>query len=377
MERKSILLVDDRPDNLKLLTGVLQAQGYAVRPVTSGRLALTTCRVEKPDLILLDIKMPDMDGYEVCERLKEDAELKDIPVIFLTALMDTTDKMKAFELGGVDYITKPFQSGEVEARVRTHLTISDQRKKLQESYDKLRETEGLRDNLVHMIVHDIRNALSTVMGSFELLDLLLKEETGLEKGHRYIRTARQSVDKVVEMANSLLDISRMEAGELKVNVKACKVNDVIADVIDRVGSSENNKIISFEAPDDPVCAMCDSDMVSRIMLNLLHNALKFTSENGRIVAGIQEIDGMVRVFVRDNGPGIPSEFHSRIFEKFGRVELHGKRQQSSTGLGLAFCKLAAEAQGGTIGLKSEIGKGSEFWFTVPRGLPCDSLDLTG
>ena len=151
----SIMVVDDTPANLRLLTGMLKERGYKVRPVSSGKFALQTAKHDPPDLILLDIIMPEMNGYEVCECLKADEQLSGIPVIFISALNETMDKVKAFKVGGVDYVTKPFQFEEVQARVATHLELRRQKRLVQESNEQLRKLEELRDNLVHMVVHDM------------------------------------------------------------------------------------------------------------------------------------------------------------------------------------------------------------------------------
>src|SRR5215207_6121909 len=165
----SVLVVDDTPDNLRLLTGVLEQMGHEVRPVRSGSQALSAARHARPDLVLLDVNMPEMDGYEVCGRLKAAPQLKDIPVIFLTALSDIADKVKAFEVGGVDYITKPFHIEEVQARVRTHLALRSAALELSRSYAKLQKLEQLREDLVDMMVHDMRSPLAVLTGHLEFL----------------------------------------------------------------------------------------------------------------------------------------------------------------------------------------------------------------
>src|SRR5262245_40559360 len=158
----SVLIVDDTVESLRLLSDLLDEQGYEVRPVTNGRQALQAIEQDAPDLILLDINMPEMDGYETCARLRLNERCRDLPVIFLTALADTADKVRAFNVGGVDYITKPFQIDEVLARVRTHIDLKRARSALARSYERLRELEKLRDDLVQMIVHDMASPLLAV-----------------------------------------------------------------------------------------------------------------------------------------------------------------------------------------------------------------------
>ena len=170
-ETPSILIVDDMPANLQLLTAMLKERGFKARIARSGRLALQAARNDPPDLILLDVSMPEMNGYEVCERLKADEKLVEIPVIFISALSETIDKVKAFGVGGVDYLTKPLQLDEVLARVEAHIELRRQRLELQQSYAMVRKLEDLRDSLVHMIVHDMRNLLLAISGYLELIGL--------------------------------------------------------------------------------------------------------------------------------------------------------------------------------------------------------------
>jgi two-component system sensor histidine kinase/response regulator len=169
--RGSILVVDDTPANLRLLTGMLKEQGYRVRPAPNGRLALQAVRAEAPDLILLDINMPEMNGYETCEALKADEAYADIPVIFISALTETSDKIQAFQTGGVDYVTKPFQFEEVQARVEAHLTLFRLKRELEEKYRQLKELEQLRDSLTHMIVHDLRSPLTGTLTTLQLIKM--------------------------------------------------------------------------------------------------------------------------------------------------------------------------------------------------------------
>jgi CheY-like chemotaxis protein len=205
----NILVVDDTPVNLQLLTEMLKELGYKVRSVSSGKFALQTAKHNPPDLILLDVVMPEMNGYEVCEHLKADEQLAEIPVIFLSALNETMDKVKAFEVGGVDYVTKPFQLREVQARVATHLELHQKRRLLQESYEQLRGLEELRDNLVHMVVYDMRTPLTSIKDFLQMLDTA-EGETMSEDARGYVHSATEATDNLIELADSLLDVSTMK-----------------------------------------------------------------------------------------------------------------------------------------------------------------------
>ena len=361
----NVIIVDDTPANLQLLTGMLKERGYKVRPVPSGKLALQAAKNDPPDLILLDIMMPEMDGYEVCERLKADEKLREISVIFISALNETMDKVRAFGVGGVDYVTKPFQFEEVDARVSTHLELQRQRRKLKENYEQLRRLEGLRDSLVHMIVHDLRNPLTGISGFLDLA-LALERETLTEDGLEYLQTAKRSTKAVIDMVSAVLDVSKMEAGEMKLHLAECDLVRIAADLMSDMQSLKEAREMILDAPPAPVTVVADKDLILRVIQNLLGNALKFTPSDGWIRLGIEPDENHVCVRVWDNGPGIPVEYRERIFEKFGQVEARANRQKHSTGLGLTFCKLAVEAHGGSIGVESEVGKGSKFWFVLPK-----------
>ena len=358
----AIMVVDDTVANLKLLDGLLRERGYQVVAFPRGDLALKGASKKPPDLILLDINMPEMDGYEVCERLKADEALKDIPVIFISALTETMDKVKAFSVGGVDYVTKPFQFEEVEARVHTHLELQRQKRAVRESYERLRELEHLRDSLVHMIVHDMRSPLTGIQGFLQLLEL----QTLPDKATGYVQQAAGSTSALIEMVSSLLDVSKMESGQMKLNLVECDLVAVAREVLTKLDSMKGNRALLLETPTSVVTVIADPELLSRIIQNLLGNALKFTPDDGEIHIGIALDEERVRVSVRDTGPCIPPEYHEKIFEKFGQVELRENKQKYSTGLGLTFCKMAVEAHGGKIGVDSQVGEGSTFWFELPK-----------
>ncbi|HCC49099.1 MAG TPA: hybrid sensor histidine kinase/response regulator [Elusimicrobia bacterium] len=364
----SVLMVDDIPENLKMLSEMLKGRGYKVRAAVSGKLALQAARNDPPDLILLDINMPEMNGYEVCEKLKSDAKLKEIPVIFLTALTETIDKVKAFGTGGVDYITKPFQFEEVEARIETHLELRRQKQALQEAYDKLRGLEKLRDSLVQMVIHDLRSPLT---GAFAYLKLVRdnKDKTLSAVHAGYVGEAMKAVMQMIQMACDVLDTSKMEAKQLQLKAADSDLSCILEDGISGLKPLLAKREIRFTAPESPVMVRLDREIILRVVQNLLSNALKFTGEGGLIRLGIETGGDRVRVSVKDNGAGIQPEYRQKLFEKSAQGELRTAGQRYSPGLGLTFCKLAVEAHGGSIGVESEEGKGSSFWFELPVNGP--------
>ena len=345
----TILIVDDSPANVLLLVRMLTERGYTARTALSGTLALQAVRTELPDLILLDITMPEMTGYEVCERLKADTALKDIPVIFISALNETIDKVKAFHVGGADYVTKPFQLEEVYARIQTHL--------------QLRRLERLRDDLTHMVVHDLRNPLAVIWNFLDILEFHEAHKLSAST-QTLVTVARRSAEDLLNMIGSILDVSKMGAGEMKLHREPCDLDALTRAVLATTQPLPGNRTVTLDAPESSLTVPADVGLIRRVLQNLLSNALKVTPAGGDVRIVITPSRSEVRVAVTDTGPGISPEYHQRIFEKFGQVE--DRTNRLGTGLGLAFCKLAIEAHGGRIGVESEVGKGSTFWLALSR-----------
>lgn len=363
MKKITIMVVDDTPANLRLLSNMLSKEGYRVLTFPRGLMALNAVAKAPPDLILLDIRMPDMDGFEVCNRLKADQCSRDIPVIFISALNETADKINAFAAGGVDYVTKPFQFEEVHARVKAHLEISRQRQEIQEAYDRLTELEKLRDSLVHMIVHDMRSPLMSIIGYLDVATMDPMTETQSE----CINEALLASTKIKNMAVNLLDVSKMESGKMVIKHSEFDMVILAKDIIKGIKTLRENRTITLLSKDATCSVSADSGLIQRVIQNFMDNALKFSDKNsGTIILGVENLgDGSVRLSVSDNGAGIPLEYQGRVFDKFFQVTGGSKVAVHSSGLGMTFCKLAVEAHGGTIGLESEVDKGTTFWFTLP------------
>ena len=359
-----VVLIDDTPANLRLLSGILANSGYRVRPLPGARLGLQSVMSEPPDLVLLDIDMPDMNGFEVCRRIKADPKLTHIPVIFISALDDPKHKIEAFLAGGVDYVTKPFRAEEVKARVRAHVELAQARRDLEESYVRLRELEQMRDTLAHMIVHDLRTPLNGLALTLELLD---REPALAAELKPDVETARRCVVMLTQLVTAVLDVGRMESESMPTELVDCGPADLVRAASGHLGVIAKDPRLSILGLSERTIR-CDVGLGSRVVANLVINALSFVrSTGGRVELGAEDRNGGVRFFVRDNGPGIPLSAQQRIFEKFAQANSGAPREaRHSTGLGLTFCKMAVEAQGGQIGVESEPGKGSTFWFELPQ-----------
>ena len=363
----SILLVDDTVENLRVLSGMLSLHGFDVRPVTSGREALDVVAHEPPDLVLLDVMMPEMNGFEVCAKLRGNPESHDIPIIFLTALSDVGDKVKGFAAGGTDYITKPFQLEEVLARVDNQLALRQARRQVSDSLERLRELERQRDDLVHMVVHDMRSPLMVLIMRLEQL-----KSTVAAGPDKPLDAALRSAVALNRMADTLLDVSRLEEGKMPVHRAPCELSAVAAEVRAAFLSRDPGRVIDMDCP-APVTATCDRELIKRVLENLVSNGVKHTPSGGRLRIEVQGRPEGARLAVHDEGEGVPLEARQRIFEKFGTLAARKDRSYHSAGLGLAFCKLAVQAHGGTIGVDSATPQGSVFWVELPAKSPAALL----
>jgi signal transduction histidine kinase len=372
--RADVMVVDDTPANLAILEQMLSGEGYGVRPFLRGSQALAAAAAEPPDIILLDVNMPEMDGYEVCARLKADPRLADIPVLFVSALGEVWDKVRAFEAGGVDYVTKPFAFDELRARVAVQVQLRQAQRQLIErhgqlaaSYEQLERLEAMRDGLVHMIVHDLRSPLTGLQSFCDLLTHGLAGTT--PELHEYAQLAAEATARMLKLVNSLLDVHRLEAGELRPELAPCDLRELGEQVLRDAELAREQRRFELSAPPEPLLALVDAGLLRRVLGNLVDNAIKFTDAgDGLVRLTLARTDGGVRLEVSDNGSGIPPEYQERVFDKFGQVGTQAAETapRPSTGLGLAFCKLAVEAHGGRIGVTSDLCAGTTFWLVLPQ-----------
>ncbi|MEI6061613.1 MAG: response regulator [Bacteroidota bacterium] len=361
-----ILIVDDVSANLKILGEILKREGYKVRPVPDGILALQVAAKEKPDLILLDIMMPGMDGFEVCRRLKENTSLNDIPVIFISALNDTRDIVKALSSGGVDFITKPFKAEEVTARVNTHLKLHLQSKKLLEQSKELKHLNQTKDKFFSIIAHDLRGPLGGFMGLTELMADDSQLFTAAEQ-KEMTNDLSKAARNIFNLLENLLEWAQMQQGHTAFMPRQINLSELVFECIKMLSESIRKKSIrlSVEVPANQE-VFADINMLQSVIRNLVSNAIKFTPQGGRvsILAGLAENNTSV-IAVKDSGIGMSITLLASLFQININSSRPGTEGEPSSGLGLLLCKEFIEKHGGELWVESEEGKGSDFFFTIP------------
>ena len=426
-ENASIMVVDDQPANLKLLEDMLKVRGYKVRSFPRGRLALAAAVQNPPDLFLLDINMPEMNGYELCECLKSNPALSTAPVIFLSALSATEDKVKAFQAGGADYITKPFQLEEVQARVLTHLKLHQLQQALRLQNDLLEEavnhrTKELRDAIKQLesnhdqalraldaeteaakklqemnarllaantkanemaaeaatanaaksdflanMSHEIRTPLNGIIGMTNLaLDTKLTAEQS-----DYLETVKFSADALLNVISDILDFSKIEAGKIELEEIIFSLTDCVAGVLKTIRFRANEKgleLVCDIGTEVPQAVKGDPGRLRQVLLNLVGNAIKFTDQGAvglKVVADVvEEKAADLHFIVSDSGVGIAPEKINMIFESFSQADASTTRHYGGTGLGLTISRCLVQMMGGRLWVESELGVGSRFHFTV-------------
>ena len=370
-----ILIVDDTKANLDLLCELLEAQGYSIAMAPNGDTALRIADRFKPDLILLDVMMPGIDGFEVCRRLKANPQTARIPVIFITAQNETESVVTGFEVGGVDYIAKPFHQEEVRVRVRTHLSNDHLARELSQKNDELthanrqiRESAERKSAFLASMSHEIRTPITIIKGYVDNMLAGIGGELS-DRHQQNLTRVTQSTDHLMDLVNDILDLSKIEAGRMDMETEPFEVKDLVADCcVEARRLVQSGVELTWTIADDIGQGRTDRGRARQILTNLLSNAAKFT-EAGEITVHAHREDARKGdptfvISVSDTGIGIPQDHLEAIFDEFRQVK-GSDRQHKGTGLGLAITKKLTKLLGGTIEVASELGKGSTFTVTIP------------
>ncbi|HEY4733889.1 MAG: ATP-binding protein [Gemmatimonadaceae bacterium] len=369
-----ILVADDIPANVELLLDQLGSLGYDTITASDGPSAVAVAFDAHPDLCILDVAMPAGDlgvddrstGFEVCRRIKRDPRTARIPVIFVTALNDTSDRVRGIEAGGDDFLTKPHNRLVLGARVRSLLKLKAATDALEDSLRKLRELEKVRDDLMKMIVHDLKTPLTSVLATLEMLsDGDFGEVTIPQKAA--IGDAETKSEDLLALIDDILEVARIEEANISLSLTPIAPAALLAELVHEWGHrfQQEQSTAAISVSDDAPVFTADRNLIKRVFSNLIQNAVTHSSHPIHLELGARRAGQGVLFTVSDNGPGIPSEYHEIIFRKFGQVEMPRTPRTRSSGLGLTFCKLVVERHGGRIWVKSTEGKGSSFYIELP------------
>lgn len=366
-----ILIVDDTPANLDILRVTLNRKGHEISIAPNGEIALELVNQFYPDLILLDIMMPGIDGYETCKRIKANPLTSHIPVIFISAKYDPEDIMKGFHVGGVDYITKPFNSNEVEVRVKTQLSIQSLIKQkealvqtLEEKNRKLKTLNEDKNYFLGMASHDLRGPLSTIKGFSEIL-LTTDKPLNASDTQEIINTIKNVSQNMLGLVNDLLDYSVIESGKLELKKKFESINKVLLERVRVNQIIADRKNIKLDINIEEISNFpFDANRVIQIIDNIIGNAIKFSPKSTTIWITSKMADNKCKISIKDEGPGISEEDQKLLFKGFQKLSARPTGGEKSTGLGLAIVKRMIKAHNGTLEVRSTLGKGSEFTFTL-------------
>jgi two-component system sensor histidine kinase/response regulator len=357
----NILIVDDNPENLKVVSGFLKEAGYKIALALNGLNALEILHDNKIDLILLDVMMPEIDGFEVCQMIKQQKDLHDIPVIFLTALTDTESLLKGFHVGGVDYVAKPFIREELLIRVKNHLDLSFARKKLV-------DTIKTRDKLYSIIAHDIRAPFSNISILISALsEGIIKADS--DKFKEILTNLDKSAHETATLLTNLLDWTKLQVGTLALKPQTLNINPVINDCINlHEGNAHHKNItIEFHSATDRLEAFFDEVTMHTVFRNIISNAIKFTPQNGIISIDAKRTDNhYVTVIFHDNGAGIPKEILNKIMVDNETYTSRGTNNEKGSGLGIHLIRDLLEQNKSSFSIESEEHKGTTVTIKIPR-----------
>ena len=361
-----ILIVDDVMSNVLLLKVLLTNEKFAIATASNGRQALEQVEKENPDLVLLDVMMPDMSGFEVAQHLKSNPNTADIPIIFLTALNSTADIVKGFQVGANDFISKPFNKEELIIRVTHQISLVAAKRLILSKTEELQRTIAGRDKLYSVIAHDLRSPMGSIKMVLNMLILNLPSEKIGAEMYELLTMANQTTEDVFSLLDNLLKWTKSQIGKLNVvyqDVDRVEVTDGVIEIFSMVASLK--KIRIHEMKPEKMMVNADIDMLKTVVRNLLSNAIKFSKENSEVLVKMEEVDGMAVVSVQDYGCGISEEGQKKLLHTDTHFSTFGTNNEEGSGLGLLLCKDFVVKNGGKLWFTSKEGEGSIFSFSIP------------
>lgn len=362
-----VLIVDDVISNVLLLKVLLTNEKFNIVTAGNGTQALEQVKKEKPDLVLLDVMMPDISGFEVAQQMKADPEMSEIPIIFLTALNSTADIVKGFQVGGNDFISKPFNKEELIIRVTHQISLVAAKRIIVAQTEELRRTIMGRDKLYSVIAHDLRSPMGSIKMVLNMLILNLPRETIGEEMYELLTMANQTTEDVFSLLDNLLKWTKSQIGKLKVvyqDINLVEVVEGVSEIFMMVASLKSIKIVQ-DVPVEHVAVRADIDMIKTVIRNLISNALKFSNEGSDVVVSLVAEGDMAIVSVKDSGCGIDEDNQKKLLHTDTHYSTFGTNNEEGSGLGLLLCQDFVIKNGGKLWFTSKKGEGSTFSFSVP------------
>ena len=358
-----ILIVDDVVSNVLLLKILLTNEKFQVCTANCGNMCIEQARSEKPDLILLDVMMPDISGFDTAVILKKDPELKDIPIIFLTALNSPADLVKGFQVGANDFLSKPFNKEELVVRVMHQISLVAAKRIIEKQNRELLATINNRDKMYSVIAHDLRSPMASIRMVLNLVAATVSPDIVGEEIYGLLDKANKESEDVHDLLDNLLKWTKSQTGRLNVVLQDLDLNDIIPGVVDIFELIASNKKIKLSYTGTSTIVRADNDMLKTVVRNFLSNAIKFSPENSTIEIIVSSDADFAKVSVRDHGVGIAADRIDSIFHK-GETT-YGTGGEEGSGLGLQLCQDFARKNGGDVMVESVEGEGSTFSVMVP------------
>ena len=362
-----LLVVDDVQTNVLLLKALLSKDGYGILVANNGQEALEVIRNENPDLILLDVMMPGMDGFEVAERLKSEEYRCEIPIIFLTALDDTQSIVNGFKLGAGDFISKPFRKEELMVRIKHQLSLVAARRIIEEKNEELRKTIAGRDKMYSVIAHDLRSPMASMKMLLNTIMMSVEKDKIDPDIFDMLEMSNKTSEEVFSLLDNLLKGTKSQLGKLTVIPQKLDISglaDGVVEVMNSVAEVKHIKLIRTDH--ESFFVYVDIEMIKSVLRNLISNAVKFSNPDSEIKVGIKAEDGKVIVSVTDSGKGIKKEDQHKLLKDSTHFTTYGTNSEEGSGLGLLLCRDFARKNGGELWFESEENLGSVFSFSLPQ-----------
>ncbi|KAA3617730.1 MAG: hybrid sensor histidine kinase/response regulator [Calditrichaeota bacterium] len=365
-----ILIVEDKQDNIDLISYFLKPQNYEISVAMDGESAIEKIANDPPDIILLDIMLPKMNGFEVCERIKKNPETRFIPVIMITALKELKDKIHSLEVGADDFITKPFENVELLTRVKSLLRLKKYHDELEQKNKELLRMDQFKDELSHLIVHDMKNPIFVIQGNLQMMSMGLSDPASsvLKK---YVDRIDRSTQNLLRMVMNLIDIAKIESGQMKLNKELIKVNDVIEKCVQKVCEypENNTKKVTLSLSKEVPFTYVDNSVLERVMENIITFAVSNINTDGEVNINTSFNDNIVNCEIKDDGIQIPPKYQHSVFEKYSQIEIKNEGYRVGRGLSFTYSKIAVEAHKGKLYLDNSSSTGNKFIINLPKENP--------